>query len=207
MRTVRSWHFGAAVGTRPVVRGGLVHRESLEASPSTVDRDVGPDNWHSSPDAALSHASWQSNWTLFSDLSSIWEAIHMVLLDTRLAETERGKLKLSQDWKSSMGYSCTQWHPYSAVHILSVGEVAHNGPKTDQALCLNKSIDRGSWDIFPIYGLGEYKITKDAWSVQLKEKNNHMIGENPDMSKKTLKEMENRLKISQEKGRWKRKDK
>ena len=73
-------------------------------------------------------------------------------------------------------------------------EVAHNGPKTDPARLLNKSIDRGSWDIFPIYGLGEYKITKDAWSVQLKEKNNHMIGENPDMSRKTLKEMENQLK-------------
>ena len=144
MRTVRSWHSGAAVGTRPVVWGGLVHKESNEASPSTVGLDVGPDNWHSSPDAALSHeASWQSNWTLFSDLSSIWGAIHMVLLDTRLAETERGKLKLSQDWKSSMGYSCTQWHPYSAVHILSVGEVAHN-PKIDPALLLNKSIDRGS---------------------------------------------------------------
>ena len=87
-----------------------------------------------------------------------------------------------------------------------MGEVAHNGPKTDPARLLNKSIDRGSWDIFPIYGLGEYNIIKDAWSVQLKEKNNRMIGENPDMPKKTLKEMENRLKISQEKGRWKRED-
>ena len=45
-----------------------------------------------------------------------------------------------------------------------------------------------------MYGLGEYNITKDAWSVQIKEKNNRMIGENPDMPKKTLKEMENQLK-------------
>ena len=34
-----------------------------------------------------------------------------------------------------------------------------------------------------------------------------MIREIPDMPKKILKEMENWLKISQEKGRWKRKDK
>ena len=45
-----------------------------------------------------------------------------------------------------------------------------------------------------MYGLGEYNITKDAWSVQIKEKNNRMIGENPGMPKKTLKEMENQLK-------------
>ena len=86
-------------------------------------------------------------------------------------------------------------------------EVAHNGSQDKPAFLLNKSIDRGGYDIFSIYGLGEYNIAKDAWSVQLKEKNNHMIGEIPDMPKKTLKEMENRLKIYQEKGRRKRKDK
>ena len=69
-----------------------------------------------------------------------------------------------------------------STHLVC-GEVAHNGPKTDPARLLNKSIDRGSWDIFPIYGLGEYNIIKDAWSVQLKEKKNHMIRGSPGMTK------------------------
>ena len=80
-----------------------------------------------------------------------------------------------------------------STHLVC-GEVAHNRPKTDPARLLNKSIDRGSWDIFPIYGMGEYNIIKDAWSVQLKEKKNHMIRGNPGMPKETLKEMENQLK-------------
>ena len=41
----------------------------------------------------------------------------------------------------------------------------------------------------------------------MKEKNNHMIREMPDMFKKRLKEMENQLNISQEEGWWKRKEK
>ena len=89
----------------------------------------------------------------------------------------------------------------------SVWEVAHKGSQDKPAFLLNKSIDRGGYDIFSIYGLREYNIAKAAWGVQLEENNNHMIREIPDMPKKILKEMENWLKISQEKGRWKRKDK
>ena len=84
-------------------------------------------------------------------------------------------------------------------------EVAHNKSQDKPAFLLNISIDRGGYDIFSTYRLREYNIAEAAWSVQLKEKNNHMIREIPDMPKKILKEMENQLKISQEKGWWKSK--
>ena len=54
--------------------------------------------------------------------------------------------------------------------------------------------------------MGEYNKANYAWSIQLKEENHHMTKGIPDMLKKILREMENSLNISQEKGRWKRKE-
>ena len=81
---------------------------------------------------------------LGSDPDTSCKHKQLACLDTRLAETERGTLKLSQDWKSSMGFKLyTVTSLLYSTHLVCGGGSSQH-PKMNQAFLYNKSIDRGS---------------------------------------------------------------